>query len=282
MVRRGDERARRAGSTVQRLNPSRITKENRMKTSKLLVAMVCCGLTGVAMAQDQKPKAPESVKKAMQDAKEQMQPADKKDAPAQTPSADDMAWMKAGEPGEMHKWIAKSEGSWDATVKMMMPGMPPSESKATMTTMMVFGGRYAHSSFKGDFMGMPFEGVATLGFNNSTGKFEGTWMDSMSTATMYVSGTMDSATKAVTMSGEFMDPSKNKMVKQRQVTTWKNDNEFTDEFYHSVDGKESKVMEISYTRAKAAAKEKSAMDKAKEDMEKLKKDVQNAIPGQKK
>ena len=47
------------------------------------------------------------------------------------------AWMKAGTPGEMHNWPARGVGTWDAVVKMMMPGvrspctakMPPIDVK---------------------------------------------------------------------------------------------------------------------------------------------------------
>ena len=73
---------------------------------------------------------------------------------------------------------------------IFMPGAPP-DSKAVMTTTMVLGGRYSHSMFKGTWGGMPFEGVATLGYNNATGKFESTWMDNMGTGTMYLAGTYD-------------------------------------------------------------------------------------------
>jgi hypothetical protein len=249
---------------------TRQARRSVMKASKLMMAMVCCAMAMPAMAQEHKPDAGKKDVKAVQ-------PAGDKKAEMPAMSAEDKAWMEAGTPGKMHEWIAKGAGTWDCTVKMMMPGEPVQESKGTMTTQMVFGGRYAHSMFKGTFMGQPFEGAATLGFNNATGKFESTWVDSMSTGTMFTTGTLDKDGKVMTMAGECMDPSAKKMFKQRSVTTWKNDNEMTEEFFHEKDGKEAKVMEITYVRAKAAAKEKDAMDKMKGDADKLKKQGEDAI-----
>lgn len=213
-----------------------------MKTTKLLAAaMVCCALvTGTAMAQESRPDKPAA---GGQPGEMDMQAAMQ-------------AWEEAGKPGEMHQWIARSAGTWEATVRVLMPGMPPEESKGTMVTEMVLGGKYAHSMFKGEFkMGgeaMPFEGAGTLGYNNATKKFESTWMDSMSTATMFSTGALDAAKKVLTMTSEFMDPASKQMVKSREVTTWKNDNEYTMEFFHEMGGQEMKVMEIIYKRTKGA------------------------------
>lgn len=242
-----------------------------MTASKLLVAVVCCAMTGAALAQEHKPqdgKKPDA---------HAAQPAGDKKGGMPEMSDADKAWMEAGTPGKMHEWIAKSAGTWDCTIKMMMPGQPVQESKGTMMTKMVFDGRYAHSMFKGTFMGMPFEGAATMGYNKAAGKFEGTWMDSMSTMTMFTTGTLDDAGKVLTMTGQMVDPTTKNVIKQKIVTTWKNDNQFVDEMYHETDGKEMKVMEITYNRAKGAAKEKDAMDKLKGDAEKLKKQGEDAI-----
>lgn len=237
--------------------------------TKLTAAVVCCAMSGAALAQHDTKADPKGALK-----KVEAQVADKKGEP--TAADMEKAMMEAGTPGEMHKWIARSAGSWNATIKILGEGQA-SESKGTMTTEMIFGGRFAHSMFKGDFMGMPFEGVATLGYNNTSGKFESTWADSFSTATMFMTGSVDKDRKVLTMTGDCIDPMSKKPCKMKQVSTVRGDNEMFEEFYKTVDGKETKEMEITYTRAGAAA-EKGAMDKVKDEVKKAAEDLKKQVP----
>ncbi len=273
-----------------------------MKRINWLSMAMCCGvmagMCGVASAQptDLKPKLPAMpTKEALKDAVKTAQP-EKKDAPA-TPAATPAgmppemtpeqkaemdAWMKAGTPGDMHKWLARGVGTWDAVVKMTMPGEPSSESVGTMKVEMVLDGRYQQGHFKGDMMGMPFQGISTTGYNNITKMFEGSWMDSFSTAIMTTKGSMEG--EKLVLKGEMMDPAKNKMIKERQVFSYPASDKMLAEFYHEIDGKDVLVMTISYTKAAKPAMEttkpveKGAMDKAKEEamkkaMEEMKKQV---------
>ena len=43
--------------------------------------------------------------------------------------------------------------------------------------------------FAGDMMGSPFSGIGLNGYDNNTGKYVSTWMDTMSTAILYFEGT---------------------------------------------------------------------------------------------
>lgn len=235
------------------------------------VLVLCAGTGGWAFADDPPkagaPKAPDA----------------KGGAPAMDP--DMMAWVKAGTPGDMHKWMDSLSGKWDCVVKSWMaPDAPPDESKGTMTNEMILGGRYMRSTFKGDMMGQPFDGLAMTAFNNTTGKFEGTWADSMSTGMMWMTGTYDTATKTMTMTGEMADPVTGKMKKSREVTRYPDANKHISQFFDvGPDGKETMVMEITYTRAAGAAKPADkAMDKADKaakDMEKKMNDAAKNLPG---
>lgn len=240
---------------------------------KLSACCLLISLTGTgAIAQPKDnplDKAKDALKGAAKDAKGVIQPDKKEIAPGAPNEAAIMeAWMKASTPGKMHEWLAKGCGDWDAVVKMMMPGEPSTESKATSHIEMIFDGRYQKGTFKGEMAGMPFDGISMMGFNNVTQQFEGTWMDSFSTGVMYVTGKMD-GDRLVT-AGEFADPMTGKMIKQRMVTTRMGEDKFVDEFFHEMDGKEVPAMTITYTRAakaapKPAEKTTSAADKAKEE-----------------
>jgi hypothetical protein len=243
------------------------------------IALIVCSASlmlggTAAWAQDSKPKMPDAA---------QLEKKAKEGMPDMAELQKQMeAMQQAGAPGEMHQFLAKGAGVWECTVKMIgVPGAPETGEKGTMTISMVMGGRYQHMNFKGSFMGMPFEGAGTMGFNNTTGKFEGTWLDNASTATLVTTGTLDKDRKVLTMTGQFADPVTKKMVTQREVTTHKNDNEAVSEFFHKPeDGKETKVMEIVMKRTGPAPAEhgKTPMDQMKQDTEKKMKDMKDKMP----
>jgi len=161
------------------------------------------------------------------------------------------AMMKAGTPGAQHKQIADQfAGTWDCVVSMWMEGNPqPMTSNGTMKSEMVYGGRYLHMGFKGDFMGQPFEGGGVMGYDNVTKKFFGSWMDNQSTGMMVSNGTWDAESKKYNFTSEMPDPMTGKLVKCREVLTIADNNHHTHEMYApDKSGKEMKLMEIKYTR----------------------------------
>lgn len=161
------------------------------------------------------------------------------------------AMKKAMSPGPEHKNLARMVGDWTFTNKMWMdPSAPPSEGSGTMHAEMILGGRYVHAVWKGDFMGMPFEGHGTEGYDNLTKKYVSSWVDNMSTAIMYSTGTCEQGGKVCTQtSAEMLDPMTGKMTSARSVVTWTNDNSFTMVMYMKPAGEaEVKGMEMTVTR----------------------------------
>jgi hypothetical protein len=185
----------------------------------------------------------------LQDAKAKAKPDDK----AMEEMAKAMeAWGPAGALGEQHKAFAKQTGSWDLTVKMYPPGMPPMESKSTATRETILGGRFLVEKVKGEMApGMPFEGHGILGYNNLTKQYDHVWMDSMSTGMMLSHGTAG-ADGAITMTGEYDDAMTGGKTKTRTISRTVNDNEQTFEMYETRGSTpEVKSMEITYKRAAA-------------------------------
>ncbi|MBC7772890.1 MAG: DUF1579 domain-containing protein [Pyrinomonadaceae bacterium] len=219
------------------------------------------------------------VKKAVQPAKDAKPTAATPSQPAgdakKMPSKEelDAAWMKAMELNEHHERFKVMEGNWDCAMKFWEPGSTePQTGAGSMTNTLIHGGRYIQHEFKGEFMGMAFTGSGVFGYNNVTQKYEGTWCDNMSTAVMFSTGTYDEATKTYTINGEFEMTGMGK-IKQRDVTTVTDNNKHTMVMYHQMGTEpEVKVMELTYTRAKAT--EKSAtdatLDKARKEVDKLK------------
>jgi len=165
-------------------------------------------------------------------------------------SNDDMkAMMAAASPGATHKMLAKSAGTWSATVTMwMQPGAPPTSSTATATNVMIMGGRYLRSTNKGTFMKMPFEGIGITGYDNVKKQFVNSWIDNMGTGIMTMSGTYDEASKTITYTGSMADPMTGKDTPFKEVWTFTDDNHQVMEMFYPMEGKDFKAMEIKYTR----------------------------------
>ncbi|KAB1231749.1 DUF1579 domain-containing protein [Chryseobacterium viscerum] len=164
------------------------------------------------------------------------------------------SWMEYATPGEMHKMLAKSDGTWTGETTMWMEnGAKPMMSKSEATNKMMYGGRYQITNHKGDFMGMPFEGMSIVGYDNSKKKFVNTWIDNMGTGMMHSEGDWNASTKSVEFKGKMTDPSRpGKDCDFREVFTFVDDNTQKLEMYgpDSKTGKEYKTMEIKYTRKK--------------------------------
>lgn len=174
--------------------------------------------------------------------------------PAGMPAMDSpemQAMMAAMTPGPEHKLLARMAGDWTFTNKMWMgPGAPPAEGSGTMHAEMILGGRYVHSVWKGDFMGMQFEGHGTDGYDNVAKKHVSSWVDNVGTGIMYSTGTCEQDGKVcATTSQEMLDPMTGKMTSFRSVITWNGDNSFKMEmFMKPADGAETKSMEITATK----------------------------------
>jgi hypothetical protein len=173
------------------------------------------------------------------------------DQPKMTPEQQAMmeAYMKAGTPGEPHKALAAMAGSYDAKVKSWPgPGAPPEESTGTVTRSSALDGRVLVEEFSGAMMGMPFTGHGMMGYDNVSGKYWSTWNDSMSTGLMVSEGTCD-AKGACTFAGSWNDPIKKGPVQARMTTKWTSPTVEVFEMYGpGPDGKEMKMMEITYTK----------------------------------
>ncbi|HEY0679251.1 MAG TPA: DUF1579 domain-containing protein [Chitinophagaceae bacterium] len=175
----------------------------------------------------------------------------------QTPTVQDSAammkaWQEYMTPGEMHAMLAKDNGVWNAEVTMWMsPDAPPQKSTGVATNKMILGGRYQQATFKGNFNGMPFEGLSTLAYDNSKKKFVNTWIDNMGTGIMTMEGTYDAATKTINFEGSSTDPTTGKECKMREIFKPVDENTQVMEMYATYPGgKEYKSMEITYKRKK--------------------------------
>lgn len=196
-----------------------------------LAALMCLGLVFNF-------PAPAGDKEKKDDKKKEVKKGDKKDLPFDVPKT-----------GPEHKLLAKLAGTFEAKVKMTDPkGGASIDSKGTMKRTVVLDGRYVREDFTGNILGSKFQGMALIGFDVNKKKFVSLWADSMSTGFAMSEGTYDEATKTLTSHGE--DNMGGMKVKTKDTLKFVSDDEQHMEMYRSMDGKEFKVMEITFTRAK--------------------------------
>ena len=193
-----------------------------------LAATLAVTLATLAPAQ-QSPKAPE------------MTPAQK---------AEMEAHMKAGTPGAPHQAMASWAGTYDLKIKSWHePGAPAMEDSGTATRAMALGGRVLVEELSSAMMGMPYTGRGMMGFDNVSGKYWSTWNDSMSTGIVVSEGTCDASGKTCSFTGTWNDPIKKAPVKARMTTRWTSPTTEVFELYGpGRDGKEMKMLEITYTK----------------------------------
>ena len=161
-------------------------------------------------------------------------------------------WHEYMTPGDIHKMLAASVGKWAVETTMWDPlhkDAAPDKSMGTSDTKMILNGLFQESTYSGTMMGMPFQGVGIIGFNNSRKLFSSTWVDNMGSGMMYLEGVYDSGSKAIVLKGKMTTPSMRKDQEIREVLKNVDDNSQLMEMYTTLDdGKEFKAMEIKYTR----------------------------------
>ncbi|MBA2485920.1 MAG: DUF1579 domain-containing protein [Nitrospira sp.] len=187
----------------------------------------CCLLllTSPTWAKDKKPKKPMDMQAAME------------------------TYTKLATPGEPHKRMADRAGSWSTTTKSWMdPNKPPTESTGACEHTMLLGGRFLRQECTGDMMGQPYTGIGVLGYDNHTRKYVSTWMDSMGTGIFFMEGSAGKDGNTITQKGHYDDPIEGAM-KLRAITKLVGaDHELFEMFGTGKNGKEMKMMEITYTR----------------------------------
>lgn len=158
------------------------------------------------------------------------------------------AWARAASPGEPHARLGQMEGDWDLEIRMWMdPDAPPTVETGTATSRMEFGGRFLVEEVRSSFMGQPFRGLGTHGYNNLTGEYEATWIDDHSTAIHSYRGQMHG--NELVMSSRYQDAVTAEWKEMRGVLKLVSPDQMEYVSYEVADdGSERKVMEITYRK----------------------------------
>lgn len=160
-------------------------------------------------------------------------------------------WKQAATPGEPHKQFAALVGSWTTQTKEWMePGKPPTESTGTAEMKMLLDGRFLYQEYRGQMMGQPFTGIGIDAYDNIRKKYVTAWIDTMGTGIFMMEGTASPDGKTITLKGSHPEPGGGQMS-HRAIWTLIDADHQTFDMYGAHHGqKETKMMEITYTRSK--------------------------------
>ena len=163
-----------------------------------------------------------------------------------------MEAMKLMAPSEGHRKLDALIGNFKAKTTMWMDAAAaPQVSEATSENKWILDGRFVQQTFKGEFMGKPFEGMGIIGYDNVGKEYISIWLDSIATGVMKSTGQYDEATKTFSEEGTFSCPLTGKKDNAHKAVTQVVDaNHHTFEMWHDdvKTGKNYKAMEISYER----------------------------------
>jgi hypothetical protein len=160
----------------------------------------------------------------------------------------DQPWII--KPTEHHKLLKKGVGTWDATVRIWpMPGANPLESKGVEKNHLLKGGLWLITRFEGEAVGTPFIGMGQTGYDPAEKKYVGNWVDTMTPHMMTTKSDYDENTKTLTGISETRDPITGEKYSAKTISRYPDDDtRFLEMHRTGDDGKEWKVMEISYKR----------------------------------
>jgi Protein of unknown function (DUF1579) len=166
-------------------------------------------------------------------------------------------WQAVATPGKAHERLAYFLGKWQIESKMWMGGEgsgEPMVSKGEATFRWLMEGRWMAQEFSGSIPMMgAYNGFGISGYDNFRKQYVGCWVDSMGTALLNMSGSIDRTGRVIEQFGSMDEPMLDQVGKiAKYVTRITGDDSFAFEI-HDLDiiGGNTKVLEMTYTRVKA-------------------------------
>jgi hypothetical protein len=94
-------------------------------------------------------------------------------------------------PQKEHEWLQKFVGEWESESEASMgPDQPAMKCKGTMSSRML-GGFWVVSEVKADMPGVQVNAIQTIGYDEKSKKYVGTWVDSMMNYMWKYEGTVE-------------------------------------------------------------------------------------------
>lgn len=141
-------------------------------------------------------------------------------------------WSEYMTPSSIHSLLAQYTGSFKMEITMSMgEGKDPSIVTMDSEHTMLLGGRFLETKQHGNMMGMDYQSITTMGFNNTDKKFALTTITNMGTGTLSLFGNWDEKSKSATMFGDLTNPVTRNTINVKQVVTFVDNNTILIESY---------------------------------------------------
>ena len=150
-------------------------------------------------------------------------------------------------PNENHAFLSNLAGNWKTTSTVM--GIEAEEGTASYE--LILGGRFLNGTHGGLFMGIPFEGEMTIGYDNYKHKFVAIFFDNLGTSIRTAEGMLNRKRTTLSMWGamdEWMTDEHDRPVKY--LYRLLDDNHFVFEVHDLgiIDG-ETRVIQVQFERS---------------------------------
>jgi hypothetical protein len=159
-------------------------------------------------------------------------------------------------PSAEHKVLDRMAGSWETLTRYWpAPDAEAVEAKGTSQRRWILDGRFLMEELNGGDLVLPFKGLALYGYDVFEQKHTAAWVDTMNTSILTNLGTYDRTNDVVNFSGQYKDPWTGTKKKERGVTRFvSKDKQVLEIHVTEPDGKEFKMLEITYSRRTDASK----------------------------
>jgi len=160
-----------------------------------------------------------------------------------------VAFFKAATPGAPHQEMAEGVGSFKLAFETWMaPNTEPGHAEGTATRSMTNGGRILQEDVSASMEGMPFTGIGQTGYDNVTGEYWSTWIDSMSTGIWMLKGSA-ADDGVMTFEGKNSDAMSGTIKHMKVVIHPETEGTQISEFFEVQEGgNEIRTMRLTYTR----------------------------------